>query len=98
MKPGSHLPRHKPRWAWKFSTRRFDLCCPHGPRDYPFFPGWSGWLYGSELGEWLYPRLWMRFGSEGWPCFQLLIWRFYLRYWWGEWRWSAKEMKMVLVQ
>lgn len=74
------------RWQFNFTFGRFDVSFPHGPRDYP---------WRVERKEWLAPRLRVSKGIADWPCWQVHIWRLYVRYWYGEWRWSAEAQDMV---
>jgi hypothetical protein len=86
---GVKVDRNRRRWQWDYSGKRFEVVFPHGPRDYPW------WV---ELRDWLEPSLWFSRGSESWPCFQIHIWRLYIRYWYGGYRWSAKKQELVWIQ
>lgn len=77
------------RWQLWWHGKRLDLCFPCGFRDYPWY---------VELRYWLTPTVWFRRGGGGWNCYQLRIWRIYLRWWWGDYRWSAAEQTLVLIK
>jgi hypothetical protein len=78
--------RRRKRWQWRWSGRRLDLCFPHGPRDYPFW---------TQLRQWF--KCWVDFGSYDWPCSQVIVLGFYIRWWWGAVRWSAKAQDLVPI-
>lgn len=76
------------RWQINLSSRRLDFSFPSGPRDYP---------WRIERWYWTAPRLRITTGQPDWPCVQIHIWRFYVRFWYGAWRWSANAQELTPV-
>lgn len=74
------------RWQLNFSLGPLDVSFPHGPRDYP---------WRIERKAWLHPRVHLAVSGSEWPCVQLLVWRLYLRLWYGSYRWSAESRRVV---
>lgn len=74
-------------WRWDIDLLylypiRRDIAWPH------YLYRWCRWL--------VVPHIRLR-RNDDWPCYQLHVGCLYLRYWWGDWRWSAPDQMLVRI-